>query len=92
MIQVLDLEDELDRFSGVRTSGLIIVRINNSSEEEEEEMALNRKKGLWELLADRAKGPVPKDISRSQSPPVLPPSSCSPPLLLLQLIHSPLPI
>ena len=61
MIQVLDLEDELDRFSSVRTSGLIVVRIDNSSEEEEEEMALNRKKGLRELLAEKAKGSAPKD-------------------------------
>ena len=61
MIQVLDLEDELDRFSSVRTSGLIVVRIDNSSKEEEEEMALNRKKGLRELLAEKAKGSAPKD-------------------------------
>ena len=33
----------------------IVARVDNSSEEEEE-MALNRKKGLCELLADRAKG------------------------------------
>ena len=61
MIQVLDLEDELDRFSSVCTSGLIVARIDNSSEEEEEEMALNRKKGLRELLAEKAKGSAPKD-------------------------------
>ena len=55
----------LDRFSGVRTSGFVVAHIDNSSEEEEEEMALNRKKGLQELLVDRAKGPTPKDTSGS---------------------------
>ena len=34
VVQVPDSEDELDRFLGVRTSGLIIARIDNSSEEE----------------------------------------------------------
>ena len=37
MIQVTNLEDELDRFSSVRTSGFIITRIASNSEEEEEE-------------------------------------------------------
>lgn len=46
--------------------------MDDSLEEEEEEMALNRKKGLRELLADRAKGSVPKDASRSQPPLALP--------------------
>ena len=35
VIQVLDLEDELDRSSGVRPSGLVVVRIANNSKEEE---------------------------------------------------------
>ena len=43
VVQVSDSEDELDRFSGVRTLSLIIARIDNNSEDEEE-MALNRKK------------------------------------------------
>ena len=43
VVQVSDSEDELNRFSGVRTLGLIIARIDNNSEDEEE-MALNRKK------------------------------------------------
>ena len=43
MVQVSDSEDELDRFSSVRTLGLIIARIENNSEDEEE-MTLNRKK------------------------------------------------
>ena len=42
----LELKNELDRFSGIRTSSLVVAHIDNSSEEEEEEMALNRKKGL----------------------------------------------
>ena len=65
MIQVSDSEDEPDRFLGVHSLGLVIARIDNSSEEEEEEMSLNRKRGLHELLANRAKGLAPKDTSRS---------------------------
>lgn len=37
----------------------------DDSSEEEEEMALNRWKGLRELLADRNKELAPKDTSRS---------------------------
>ncbi|XP_030924739.1 uncharacterized protein LOC115951728 [Quercus lobata] len=74
MIQVTDSKDELDRFSGDRTSGLVVMRIASDSEEEQEEiMSLERKKGLPELLASRAKGSAPKDDSRSQLPPALPP-------------------
>ena len=65
MIQVSDSEDEPDRFLGVHSLGLVIARIDNSSEEEEEEMSLNRKRGLHELLVNRAKGLAPKDTSRS---------------------------
>ena len=65
MIQVSESEDEPDRFLGVHALGLVIARIDNSSEEEEEEMSLNRKRGLHELLANRAKGLAPKDTSRS---------------------------
>ena len=75
-IQVSDTEDEPNRLSGVCTPSLVIAHIDNSSEEEEEEeMALNKKKGLRELLADRAKGSTPKDTPRSQPLPALPPSS-----------------
>ena len=66
MIQVSDSEDKPDRSSSVYALGLVVVRIDNSSEEEEEEMSLNKKKGLRELLADRAKGSTPKDTLRSQ--------------------------
>ena len=64
MIQVSDSEDEPDKFLGVHAPGLVIARIDNSLEEEEEEMSLNRKRGLHELLANRAKGLAPKDTSR----------------------------
>ena len=74
MIQVLDSEDELDRSSSVRTPRLIISWVDDSlEEEEEEEMALNRKKGLHKVFANRAKGLTPKDTSGSQSPLTLPP-------------------
>ena len=77
MVQVLDSEDEPDRFLGVHTSSLVIARIDDSFEEEEE-MALNRKKGLKELLAEKNKEPAQKGASRSQHLLALPPSSsCS---------------
>ena len=78
MIQVSDSEDKLDRSSNVRTSRFIVARVDNSLEEEEEEMAMNRKRGLCELLANRAKGLVPKDASRSQPPLALPPPTINP--------------
>ena len=67
VFQISDLEDEPDRFLGVRTLGLVIARIDDSSEDEEE-MALNKKKGLKELLAERNKG-----TSGSQPLPAFPP-------------------
>ena len=65
MIQVSDSEDELDKSSGVYTSGFIIARITSDLEEEEEEILLERKKGLHEFLVGRAKGSTPKDASES---------------------------
>lgn len=73
MIQVSNSENELDKFFNVRTPRFIVAQVDNNLEEEEEEMALNRKKGLRELLTDRAKGSAPKDASRSQPPLALPP-------------------
>ena len=64
VIQVLDSEGELDKSSVVRNPKFIVARVDDSSKEEEE-MALNKKKGLRELFADRAKGQAPKDISGS---------------------------
>ena len=68
MIQVSDSEDKLDRSLGIRPFRLVVMHVVSSSEEkeeeeeeEEEEMLLERKKGLHELLAGRAKGWVPKD-------------------------------
>jgi len=55
VVQVSISKDELERFSGVRTPGLVIARIDDSSEDEEE-MILNRKKGLKELLVERNNG------------------------------------
>ena len=55
VVQVSDSKDEPDIFSGVHTPGLIIVRVDDSLKDEED-MALNRKKGLKELLAERNKG------------------------------------
>ena len=78
IIQVSNSKDVLDRFSSVHTSGLVVARIASDSkeEEDEEEMPLEWKKGLRELLANRAKGSVPKDASGSQPPlPPPPPSS-----------------
>ena len=84
MIQVLNSKNELDRFSIVHSSQLIVACVNSNSEEKEDEMPLdNTKKGLCELL--KAKGSTSKDASRSQLP--LPP----PFLFFLQLTHLPLP-
>ena len=68
----MDSEDELDRFSSVRTFGLVVALIA-SDLEKEEEMPLERKKGLRELLAGKAKGSAPKDASGSHLPLTLPP-------------------
>ena len=73
MIQVSDSEEELDKSLGVCPSRLVIAHVVSSSEEEEEEeMLLERKKGLRELIASKAKGSRPKDSSGSQLPPALP--------------------
>lgn len=72
MIQVLDSENELDKSSNVCTPRFIVAQVDNSSEEEEEEMALNRKKGLRELFADKTKESAPKDTLGSQPSLALP--------------------
>ena len=70
-------------------SKFIVARMDNSSEEEEK-MALDRKKGLKKLLVDRAKGPVQKDTSRSQSlPTLLPPPPPPPPPPAINLLAMP---
>ena len=55
VVQVSVSKDELERFLGVRTPGLVIARIDDSSKDKEE-MVLNRKKGLKELLVERNNG------------------------------------
>nr|POF26706.1 hypothetical protein CFP56_60856 [Quercus suber] len=82
VVQVLDLEDELDRFLGVLTLRLVIARMDDNLEDEKE-MALNRKKGLKELLAERNKELAQKGASGSQHLPAfrLPPSAIN--LLLM---------
>ena len=72
VIQVSNSKEELDRSSNVRTPRFIVAQVDDSLEEKEE-IALNRKKGLHELLANRAKGPASKDTSGSQPPLALPP-------------------
>ena len=89
VVQVSDSEDEPDRFSSVRTSGLVIACIDNNFEVEGKEMALNKKKGLRELLTDRAKGPAKKDTSGSQPFPALPPPPPPPPSPTVNLLPMP---
>ena len=84
VIKFLDSKGELDRVSSVCTFGLVVACIDDSLEDEEEEMALSRKRGLRDLLADRGKGPTPEDALGSQPLLALPT-----PLLLLQLSCSP---
>ena len=80
MIQVSNLEDDLDKFSDVHPFGLIVARVDNSLEEEKDEIPLNnKKKGLCQLLASRAKRSTPKDALGS---PPLPPPPPSPALLV----------
>ena len=82
MIQVSDLEGELNRSSVVRSPKLIVAQVDNNLEEEEE-MALNKRKGLKEILAERNKRSASYDTPGSQPFLALPP-----PLLLRQLNHS----
>ena len=72
VIHISDLEDEFDRISGVRTPGLMVVRVVDSSEKEEEEMALNPRKGLRDLMARRNKRSSSKEVPKSQVPANLP--------------------
>lgn len=50
MIQVSDSKGELDRFSIIRSSRIIIACVDSSLEEEDEIPLDNKKKGLRELL------------------------------------------
>ena len=71
--QVSDSEDEPDRFSSVRTPGLVIAHIDDSLEDEEK-MALNRKKGLKELFVERNKGTLRPQPLHTLLPPPPPPT------------------
>ena len=88
VIPILDAEDEFDRFSSVRTLGLVVAHVVNSSEEEEEEMALNPRKGLRDLMARRNKGSSSKEVPKSQAPANLPPP-LPPPITTLGLLLIP---
>ena len=80
MIQVSDSEDEHDRSSSICPFGLVVMHVVCSSkeEEEEEEIPLERKKGLYKLLAGRTKGSAPKKALGSQLLPTLPLPSVNP--------------
>ena len=54
-VEISNSDGKLDRSSIVRSPRLIVAWVDNSFDEEKE-MALNRKKGLKELLAERNKG------------------------------------
>ena len=71
VVRVSDSEDKLNKFSDVRTPGLVTARVDDNSKDKEE-MALNRKKGMKEFLTERNKG-----ISESPPLPAPPPSSSS---------------
>ena len=77
MVQVLDSEDEPDRFLGVHTSSLVIAHIDDSSEEEVK-MALNRKKRPEGAHREEEQGASVEGRLK------VPSSSCSPPFLLLK--------
>ena len=64
LVKISNLKGELDKSSIVRSPRLIVAWVD-SSFEEEEKMALNRKKGLKELIAERNKGSSLKDTLRS---------------------------
>ena len=83
IIRISYAEDEPDRLLGVQALILMVACLDSSSEEEEK--ALNQKKGLRDLLAGRNKGSTSKEVSKSQTPPNLPP----PPTTDLNLLSIP---
>ena len=64
----------------------MLAKIDDNFEEEEEEIALNPRKGLKDLLAERNKGPSSKEALKSQLPSSLPPP---PPLPTTSLLLIP---
>ena len=73
VVQVSDSENKPDRFSSVRTLGLVIAQIDDSLEDEEK-MTVNRKKGLKELFAERNKGTSRSQPLHTLLPPPPPPT------------------
>ena len=71
LVEVLDSKARLDRSSVADFSRLVVARIDSS--EEEEDMALNQRRSLRDLLAERNKGLSSKEATKSQVPPTLPP-------------------
>ena len=75
MVRVSDSEDKLNKFSDVRTPGLVTARVDENSKDKEE-MALNRKKGMKEFLTERNKG-ISESPPLPAPPPPLPPPTVS---------------
>ena len=66
-VELSDSEADFDRFSTAHFLRLMVAQIDTSSEEEEE-MALNPRRGLKDLVAER-KGSLSKDAPQTQLPP-----------------------
>ena len=71
-VEVSDFEVGFDRSSAANFPRLVVARID-TSEEEEEDIALNQRRSLRDLLAERTKGSSSKKAPKSQVPPTLPP-------------------
>ena len=79
-VEVSDSEVGLDRSFAANFPRLIVARVD--SNEEEEHMALNQRRSLRDLLADRNKGSSSKEATKSQVPPNLPLPPSLPPTYL----------
>ena len=66
----------------------MVARVVDSFKEEEEEMALNRRKGLRDLMVRRNKGSSSKEVPKSKVPANLPPLPL-PPTTILGLLPIP---
>ena len=75
-VELSDSKADFDRFSIAQSPRLIVPRVDPSSEDEEEGMDLKLRSSLKGLLANRNKGPVSKEVPKTEVPPSLP----SPPL------------
>ena len=82
LVELLDSEVKFDRSSAAHSSRLLITQVDRSFEEEED-MALNTRRGLEDILAERNKGSSSKEASKTQFPPSLP----LPPLPSLLGLH-----